>query len=105
VGLLKEALRLDPAYGRARRKLVDLRGHCRSYTIHGLPAGVLAGRDGATAGQCDELRELLGDFQQLVSETSQEGCFTELSRDCDGAQISLLADSWPLRSSESYQRR
>lgn len=82
VALLKEALRLDPTDDCARRRLVDLRAARLRYTLHELPAGVLFGHDGATAEQCDELRELLEEFERDVSATSQEARFTALIEDC-----------------------
>jgi hypothetical protein len=41
--LLREAVRVDPSDGRARRCLVDGRASYLEYTLHELPAGVLYG--------------------------------------------------------------
>jgi hypothetical protein len=83
VGLLTEAVRVDPTDDIARKRLVDKHAAYLEYTIHELPAGVLYGHDGATAEQCDELLELLADFTRHVEATAQTDRFAKLIQDCD----------------------
>jgi hypothetical protein len=83
VGLLTEAVRIDPGDERARRRLIALRASYLEYTLHELPSGVLYGDGGATPEQCDDLLQLLGEFKEHVSVTRQDDRFAELIRDCD----------------------
>jgi hypothetical protein len=83
VGLLTEAVRVDPTDDIARKRLVDRHAAYLEYTLHELPAGVLYGHDGATAEQCDELLELLADFKRHVEATAQTDRFARLVQDCD----------------------
>lgn len=83
VGLLEEALRIDPCDERARNKWIDCRSSYLDYTIHELPTGVLYGSDGATISQCDELIELLKEFRKEIDTAGRSKEFEELVEECD----------------------
>jgi hypothetical protein len=83
VGLLTEAVRLDPSDDVARRRLVDCHAEYLEYTLHELPSGVLYGQHFATVEQCDELLQLLDKFKEHVAATSQDARFVELIHDCE----------------------
>jgi hypothetical protein len=83
VGLLEEALRVDPGDELARRRLVDRRASYMEYTLHEVPSGVLYGTDGASAEQCQELLLLLERFKEDVAITGQGERFAELIAECD----------------------
>jgi hypothetical protein len=82
VDLLREALRVDPADERARRRFIDLRAEYLEYTLHELPSGVLCGADGSTAEECGEQLEELAEFQTEVSKAGRTEEFAELVRKC-----------------------
>jgi hypothetical protein len=81
--LLKEALRVDPNDHRARRMLVERVAWYLEYTLHELPRGVLFGNDGATADECGELVELLGEFRKDAERLGDTSRYVELIADCD----------------------
>ena len=82
VGLLLEALRVDPTDNRARRTLTEERARYLTYTLHELPAGVLYGNDAATISECRELDELLGDFQKDIVLLEEPDIYSELIDAC-----------------------
>ena len=81
--LLMEALRVNPQDQRARLKLVEHLASYLDYTLHELPAGVLWGRDGATAEQCVELQGLLADFREHTDRLQETTRYTDLIKDCE----------------------
>jgi hypothetical protein len=81
-GLLKAALRQDPADIRSRTRLIRLLADRLRYTLHELPSGVLYGIDGATVEQCEELQEELKEFCELLSETGNAESYAELIELC-----------------------
>ena len=82
VGLLLEALRVDPQDQGARRVLVEERSRYLEYTLHELPAGVLYGHDGATISQCVELAGLLEDFRNEVELLGESSIHKKLVESC-----------------------
>ncbi len=83
VGLLREAVRVDPSDDLARRRLVQRLAGYLEYTLHELPDGVLYGADGATEQECDELLALLLEFKAHVRLIGQLDIYAELVRDCE----------------------
>ncbi len=83
VGLLEEALRVDPRDDLARRRLIDRHAWYMEYTLHEVPSGVLYGTDGASPEQCDELLLLLERFEEDVAMTGQGDRFGELIAECE----------------------
>jgi hypothetical protein len=72
VGLLRAALRHDPADQRSRRQLLEKLAARLRYSLHELPAGVLYGIDGASPEQCLELERELDEFCMLAKEEGKE---------------------------------
>jgi hypothetical protein len=108
VGLLAEAVRIDPADDAARRRLIDRHASYLEYTLHELPIGVLFGIDGATPNQCQDLLNLLGEFKADVALTSQEARFSELIRDCEfhyNAYAAYIRSGPPYDGYERYLQR
>ena len=83
IGLLREAIRVDPADQLARQRLVNRWASYLDYTLHELPTGVLYARDGATAEECGELLELLDEFRGHVQTLGETEKFAELISECD----------------------
>jgi hypothetical protein len=83
VGLLREALRIDPSDSIARRRLVERHASYLDYTLHELPAGVLFGADGATPDECDELMGLLDEFRGHLRVLGTQTKYEELIGDCE----------------------
>lgn len=83
VGLLQEAIRIDPADQIARERLVQLWASTLEYSLHELPAGVLYGHNGATVPECDELLEFLEEFRAHAASLNQPSQFSRLIADCD----------------------
>jgi hypothetical protein len=77
-GLLREAVRLDPADSAARTRLVEKMASDLEYSLHELPAGVLYGSDPATAEECDELLKELEQFRAHVEALRREPEFEDL---------------------------
>jgi len=63
IGLLKEAIRVDPTDHLARERLLDRWASVLEYSLHEIPSGVLYRNDGATIPECDELLEFLDEFR------------------------------------------
>jgi hypothetical protein len=107
-GLLKAALRQDPADHRARTRLVRLLADRLRYTLHELPTGVLYGIDGATPEQCDELELELQEFCELLSETGDAERYAELIEICRfhyGKYREYLKSAWHDIGYEEYLRQ
>lgn len=105
VGLLNEALRVDPGDLPARRRLVARLADHLAYTLHELPAGVLFGMDGATVAECEELLATLVDFRAHAKLTGQAAEYDRLVRDCDlhyRAYRDYRSDGCPGGSYERY---
>lgn len=83
VGLLREAIRVDPDDQLARRRLVKRWESYLDYTLHELPGGVLYAQNGATTEQCGELLELLDEFRGHAQLIGEEEKFAELISDCN----------------------
>lgn len=83
MGLLDEALRLDPTDLEARKALVQAQASYLRYTIHDVPIGVLDGPDGATIEQCRELQSFLRGFKEHVSVLGLNAEFQDLIVTCD----------------------
>ncbi len=83
VGLLKEAIRVDPRDRRARIRLLEIWAPTLRYSLHELPAGVLYGHNGATIAECGELLELLDEFRAHVAESELSAQYADLIADCD----------------------
>lgn len=83
VGLLKEAIRIDPADQISRDRLVHLWAQTFEYSLHELPAGVLYGHNGATIPECDELLVFLQEFRVYEAGLDQPSRFAELVAECD----------------------
>jgi hypothetical protein len=82
-GLLHEALRLDPGDGEARDDLCDhLAGWLRS-CLHGLPAGLLYGLDGATLDQMDELDDAFATLIANANTPELGERYAALRADCE----------------------
>ena len=108
VGLLAEALRLDPADDAARRRLIDRHASYLEYTLHELPVGVLCGIDRASPNQCEDLLALLDEFKADVALTTQEERFSELIRDCEfhyNAYAAYIRSGPPYEGYERYLER
>lgn len=82
VGLLNEALRLDAADHRARRRLVQRHAQYLEYTLHALPSGVLYGNHGATISECEELLLLLAEFRGHATLLGETDCYKSLIDEC-----------------------
>jgi len=82
VGLLTEAVRLDPSDRKARQALVCRLGSHFEYTLHELPSGVLYGHNGASVAQCDELLAELADFREHVHVLGETARYAELIEEC-----------------------
>jgi hypothetical protein len=82
VGLLRAALRHDPADQRSRRRLLEKLAAQLSYSLHELPAGLLYGMDGASPEQCLELEHELDEFSVLAGEEGQERFYEEFIGRC-----------------------
>jgi hypothetical protein len=82
VGLLKEALRVDPADLSARSKLIGLRASYLGYTLHELPSGVLFGANGASADECGELLDVLAEFRADLEAAGRAGEYEKLLQEC-----------------------
>ena len=59
IGLLREAINLDPADRRSKQALIKKIADRLTFSLHEIPAGVLYGIDGASPQQCLELNEEL----------------------------------------------
>lgn len=103
-GLLREAVRVDPGDGAARRRLVRHLANYHEYTLHELPAGVLYGRDGATPGECDELLAGLAEFREHLGLTGQAVEYDRLVRDCDFHYRTYRASLAAGRPGGSYEQ-
>lgn len=82
MGLLAEAVRVDPDDVLARGRLIEKQASYLEYSLHELPAGVLYGMNGATPEQCEQLLELLQEFEQHLSIMQQTDRFAELVSEC-----------------------
>lgn len=83
IGLLREAIRVDPSDALALKRLVDRRARDLRFTLHELPSGVLYGMNGATAEQCDDLLMILAEFKAHVAATAQSERFADLIDECE----------------------
>lgn len=83
VGLLKEAIRVDPNDRLARERLLEIWAPTFEYSLHELPAGVLYGHNGATIPECDELLEFLDEFRSYAAGLEQPSRYASLIADCD----------------------
>ncbi|MBN8628196.1 MAG: hypothetical protein J0M17_22180 [Planctomycetes bacterium] len=83
VGLLKEAIRIDPNDRIARNRLLEIWAPTFEYSLHELPAGVLYGHNGATIAECGELLEFLDEFRTYAAELEQPSRYSSLIADCD----------------------
>jgi len=82
-GLLRKAIEHDPDDKRARRRLVELMADWFSFTLHELPAGVLADMSmGANPAQCAELRDQLERFCDLCQAIGATETHARLIADC-----------------------
>lgn len=102
-GLLREALRVDPADVVARRRLIDSIRFDLEYAIHELPAGVRWGANSASASQCEVLFEDLKEFRGYLVALREVGD-EEL---CDACELHFTAYRAYLihgRSAGSYER-
>ncbi len=83
VGLLREAIRIDPTDQIARDRLLQIWAESFEYSLHELPAGVLYGYNGATIPECEELLVILQEFRDCAAGFQQPSRFAELIADCD----------------------
>lgn len=83
VGLLNEALRLNPADTRARKGLIQRHAWLLEYSLHELPDGVLYGPNAASLKECEELLSLLHEFKHHVALTNQQERYAELLEECE----------------------
>lgn len=83
VGLLSEALRVDPGDTISPLRLIEFEARYLNYTLHEVPAGVLYDFfRGATVEECDELLARIGDFVSLVELAGVRENYKELIQDC-----------------------
>lgn len=82
LGLLREAISLDPSDQRSRLRLIQKIAYWLDFSIHEVPSGVLFGMDGASPEQCGELQEELEDFCRLVEQEGIRERYAELIRAC-----------------------
>lgn len=82
LGLLRAALRHDPADRRSRLRLSEKLAVRLCYSLHELPSGVLYGMDGASPEECDELEVELVEFCELVSLEGMQDRHAELIGAC-----------------------
>lgn len=82
IGLLREALVVDPRDELARARFITKMEGGLEYAIHELPAGVLYGHDGATLEQCAELRADLDEFESLVTAHGNRAKHEALITEC-----------------------
>ena len=82
LGLLRDAIRHDPADSLAGDRLIYLLADRLRYTLHEVPTGVLYGIDGATPDQCLELEAELEEFITLTKQREQFDRFSALIGDC-----------------------
>lgn len=82
-GLLQEAVRVDPADRRARRRLVQRWASSLEYAVHETPDCVLYHNREATAEECDQLRMELEEFRTHVTALHQDDDLSELIAECD----------------------
>jgi hypothetical protein len=77
--LLAEALRVDPADTRARRKLVRAYADALDFSIHEAPDYVIAD----SPQRCEELLDLLAAFRRHVDLLSEAESYRDLIHECD----------------------
>lgn len=82
VGLLREAVDLDPNDGRALDQLIVSEALSFEYSLHELPVGVLFGQNGATPEQCDALLGQLGEFESHLYRSGKVDRYQELVNTC-----------------------
>jgi len=82
VGLLRAALRHDPADHLSRRRLVEKMATWLRYTLHEIPSGVLYGADAASPEQCRELEQDLDEFCLLLAGEDSAQRYQDLIHDC-----------------------
>lgn len=82
LGLLMEAVHVDPTDKKARKALVSHHASYLQYTLHELPSGVLYGPNGASLDQCAELQSLLSEFRAHVAILGEENRYADLIRKC-----------------------
>ena len=82
VGLLAEAVRIDPTDQLARKRLIERHAWYLEYTLHELPSGVLYGMNGATLEQCTELQSLVTEFRAHLAALGQENRYADLIHEC-----------------------
>jgi hypothetical protein len=82
LGLLRAAVRADPGDRASRRRLVGYLADRLRYALHGPPAGVLYGMDGADPDQCPELERVLDEFVSLAAAAGPGPDCSGLIRDC-----------------------
>ncbi|WP_424950912.1 hypothetical protein [Deinococcus sp.] len=104
VGLLREAVRLNPQDQLARRQLVAEEATYLRYTLHELPSGVLYGMNGATPEQCDELSDHLSDFRQLLQTDEEDRKYAQLIEECQ-FHYTTYRDYLKIRQSDMSYRQ
>jgi hypothetical protein len=82
LGLLRAAIRDDPADRRSRARWIDNFAYRLHYAIHEVPAGVLYGIDAASPEQCQELERGLDEFSRMVDEDGLSERHSDLIRAC-----------------------
>lgn len=104
VGLLRAAVRSDPADQLARKRLVKRWESYLEETLHELPDGVLCRHGWATPEECEELLDLLQEFRSHVAVLGLEEQFADLLADCDLHFNSYREYLTHGQSHESYER-
>lgn len=82
IGLLKEALSLDPEDRLAASRLLKAIAWQLEYAIHEIPAGVLVSYGLSAIDGCAELMLQLGEFEQLAVRCDQTSSYQDLIDEC-----------------------
>ena len=82
VGLLRAALRIDPADALSRSRLIREIQWQLEYSLHELPELLLYGNRGATMEDCEKLRADLVEFECLIQDHAAEEDHSDLIEEC-----------------------
>lgn len=82
---------LNPDDDEIRKQILTFRLRGLEYAVHEWPWGILYGADGATAAECEELREELAKARELDREHLHTNFFTDFESKLDEYVLRLAA--------------